>query len=304
MKGRVKRGRRGDRNGEVGADARGRSADRLARRFAERVEGGPRLGTRKGDAGELGNLDRTSVGVVGVPVGIRRHLHFVIRPHLLFARCPHVAYELRVPVAAVCVAQHLEWNAHRHGVAVCGRRPGRFPVRRVARVLRRELVVRAVRRRVELVKVAADAVGPEIDPDFVVVALPHVVGVLLRGDRLVLRRVETHVERVAVGRDVGRRRLAGRLRLHRIPRKRQVRRLRPRAARRLGIERRIRRLRDRKVRIRKRTSRQRRDERQAERRRPQAASHCKIAPLRSEREPARSVAASTGRQVRDAWLSQ
>ena len=155
--------------------------------------------------------------VVRVAIRIGLHLNFVVRPDLLLPRGANVTHELRMPRPAVGVAQHVERNLHRDGIAAVMRNAGRLPVRRVRGVLRGELVVRSVRRGVELIEVPTDPVGPEIHPYCVVVALADVVGVLHRGDRLVLNGVESYVERVPVGRDPRLRRLAGRPRANVVP---------------------------------------------------------------------------------------
>ncbi len=238
MKRRIERRRRRYRNGQVGADARRGSADALAGRLGERVEGRSRLGPRCGEANRRYS-DAPGVRVVGVAVRVGLHLHAIVRPDLLFSGRTNVTHELRVPRAAACVAQNVERDLHRHGVAAGMRRTLRFPVGRVAGVLRRVLIVRTVGRRIKLIEVAADAVGPEIDPDFVVAPLADVVGMLDGHDRLVLHRIETHVQVAAVGRNPRFGRFARGPRANGIPRKVERGRLRPSGRRRVRVERRI-----------------------------------------------------------------
>ncbi len=114
-------------------------------------------------------------------------------------------------------AHDLHGNLHRDREAAGAHRSVRRPRRRVRRVLRRVLVVRAVRRHRELVVEPAAAVGPQVDPHFVVRAVADVVRVLLREQRLALLDVEAHVDVVAVGRDAGRRGLGRRLLMLHVP---------------------------------------------------------------------------------------
>ena len=122
-----------------------------------------------------------------------------------------VANQLHLPRTRARIVHHRERNAHRDFEAARDDPADRNPARFERIVLGRKLVVRADRRRGELVAKAARPVRPQVDLEFVVGVEAHVVRMLRRADRRALLRSHADVKVRRVGDQIRRRLLRRRL---------------------------------------------------------------------------------------------